>query len=156
MGNNSELIAWSNKLACGVKIIDDQHKGLVDLINEMYNHASGNGLQEHDYFNRVIKEVVNYVKVHFSTEEKIMSATKFPGFADHKKEHETFIRTVVDNIHDYEAGKRHTLSTFARFLRDWVLSHIAMIDKQYFEYFTKIATRNTSGKLSIGVDNVQK
>jgi len=155
MQNTTEFIAWTNKLACGVKIIDDQHKGLVDLINDMYNHVTGNGLQEHDYFNRVIQELVNYVKVHFSTEEKIMTATKFPGLTDHKKEHEAFIRTVVENIRDYEAGKRYTLSTFSRFLKDWVLSHIAMIDKQYFEYFAKIATRKADGKLSIGAEDLK-
>jgi len=28
---NNELIAWSDKLACGIKVIDAQHKELVGL-----------------------------------------------------------------------------------------------------------------------------
>jgi len=155
MGGKGELIAWTNKFACGVKIIDDQHKGLVDLINDMYNHATGNNKQEHDYFNKVIQELVNYVKTHFAAEERIMIATKFSGYIEHKKEHEKFIHTVVESIHDYESGKRYTLSTFSRFLKDWVLSHIAMVDKQYFEYFTKIATRKADGRMSISLDDIK-
>jgi len=146
---NVELITWTDRLACGVKIIDDQHKGLVNLLNEMFNHVTGNYEQEHDYFNRVIQEVVNYVKTHFANEEKIMLATKFAGYAEHKKQHEAFVLAVVENIKDYNAGKRLTLSTFTRFLKEWILSHIAMVDKQYFEYFKKIATRKADGTLSI-------
>ena len=144
-----ELVTWSDRLSCGIKLIDDQHKGLVDLVNDMFKHATGNEKQEHDYFNRVIQEAVNYVKVHFATEEKIMLATKFAGYAEHKREHEKFVLAVVGNIRDYEAGKRLTLSTFTKFLKDWILSHIAMMDKQYFAYFKTIASRKADGKLSI-------
>jgi len=146
---NIELVTWSDRLSCGITLIDDQHKALVDLVNDMFKHATGNETQEHDYFNRVIQEAVKYVKVHFATEEKIMLATKFSGYAEHKKEHEKFILAVVSNIKDYEAGKRLTLSTFTKFLKDWILSHIAMMDKQYFEYFKTIASRKADGKLSI-------
>ncbi|MCL2230732.1 MAG: bacteriohemerythrin [Treponema sp.] len=150
-----ELVTWNNKFASGIKLIDEQHKGLVDLVNEMFNHATGNDLQEHNYFNRVIQEAVNYVKVHFATEEKLMLATKFEGYAEHKKEHDSFIMKVVENIKDYEAGKRLTLSSFTRFLKDWVLSHIAMMDKKYFDYFRKIATRKEDGKLSITSEDIK-
>jgi len=146
---SNELVAWSHKLSCGIQLIDDQHKELVALVNDMFKHATGNQTQEHDYFNRVIKEVVNYVKVHFATEEKIMLATKFSGYAEHKKAHESFILAVVANIKDFESKKRLTLSSFTRFLKEWILSHIAVMDKQYFEYFKKIASRKADGKLSI-------
>jgi len=156
MANKSvEIVTWSDRLSCGIKLIDDQHKGLVDLVNDMFNHATGNSIKEHDYFNIVIQEVVKYVKVHFATEEKIMIATKFSGYAEHKKAHDSFVIAVVENINDYKAGKRLTLSAFTKFLKDWVLSHIAMMDKQYFEYFKKIATRKADGKLSITSADIQ-
>jgi hemerythrin len=85
-----------------------------------------------------------------------MLATKFSGYAEHKKEHDGFILAVVENIRDYEAGKRITFSIFTRFLRDWVLSHIALMDKQYFEYFQKIASRKEDGRLSIGLKDINK
>jgi len=146
-----EFVKWTDKLACGVKLIDDQHKGLVNLINEMFDHVSGNFTQEKDYFNRVIQEAVKYIKVHFADEERIMIATKFAGYPEHKKEHELFIKTTLENIKDYEAGKRFTLSSFTRFLKDWVLSHVALVDKKYFDYFKSIATRKDDGKLTINL-----
>ena len=140
--DTNELIAWSDKLSCGVKIIDEQHKVLVALVNEMFNHVTGHTVQEREYFNKVIHEIVSYIKTHFATEERILRATKFSGYADHKKEHETFVHDIIKNVRDYEDGKRFTLSVFTRFLRDWILSHIALIDKQYFEYFKRKAISN--------------
>jgi len=133
----SELISWSPTFACGVKAIDDQHKGLIDLVNDMFNHVTGNDKEEHEYFNRVIKEAVNYIKVHFATEENIMKATKYGGFFEHKRAHEHFILTVVESIQDYNDGKKYTLVSFTKFLKEWILSHVAVMDKQYFEHFKK-------------------
>ena len=146
---NDELVKWAPAFSCGLKLIDDQHKELVKLVNDMFSHVSGNEAEEHTYFNKVIQEAVKYVKIHFATEEKIMIATKFEGYIDHKRAHDKFVITVAENIKDYQAGKRLTLSSFTRYLKDWVLSHIAVMDKQYFEYFKKIATRKEDGSLSI-------
>jgi len=151
-----EYIAWSDKFSCGIKLIDDQHKQLVELVNEMFNHATGNAVQERDYFDRVINEAVEYIKTHFITEEKIMIAAKFKGYEEHKKEHLNFIVTVIEKAKDFQAGKRLTLSSFARYLKDWVLSHIAVMDKQYFEYFKNIATRKDDGRLSINSADVRR
>jgi hemerythrin len=120
----------------------------------MFHHVTGNVVQERDYFNRVIQEVVRYVKVHFATEEKIMTATRYSGYDAHKKAHESFVVTVAQNIKDYQDGKRLTLSTFTRYLKDWVLTHIAVMDKQYFEYFKKLASRKADGTLSINSNDV--
>ncbi|MCL2382021.1 MAG: bacteriohemerythrin [Treponema sp.] len=137
MKSDNELIHWTDRLSIGIKVIDDQHRGLVDLVNEMFNHATGNYAQERDYFSRIIHETVKYVKDHFSAEEKMLLAMKYPGYGEHKKAHETFVHAILENAQAYEAGKRFTLSTFTRFLKDWILSHIALMDKQYAEYLKK-------------------
>jgi len=126
----AELITWSDRLSCGIKLIDDQHKCLVALVNDMFNHVTGNEIQEYEYFNKIIREAIKYVKVHFATEEKLMLLAKIPGYAEHKKAHGRFILTVVDNINDFKAGKKFNLYAFTKFLKDWILSHVALMDKQ--------------------------
>ena len=153
MKKSEDLISWSNTLACGIKLIDDQHKNLVELVNEMHQFASGNASKENFHFKRGLQEAVKYARIHFSTEEKIMIAAKFSGYTEHKKAHEKFILSIIEFIKDYEAGKRLTLSTFTRFLKDWIFSHIACMDKVYFEHLKKMATRKEDGRLSIKLDN---
>jgi len=150
----SELVQWSPTFSVGVKIIDDQHKGLLNLVNDMFNHVTGDVASERAYFSKVIQEAVQYVKVHFSTEEKIMIHTNFPGYLEHKKAHDAFVLAVVENIKNYESSKRLALSDFTRFLKEWILTHIAIMDKQYFSYFKEIATRKSDGRLSINQADV--
>ena len=152
---NSELITWSDTFSCGVKLIDDQHKELVRLVNEMFRHVSGNEKQEYNYFTNVIEKAADYIKVHFSTEEKIMLTTKFLGYSAHKRVHDSFIVTVNEHIMGLSSGKRLSLFSFTKFLKEWVLSHIAVMDKQYFEYLRKTATRKANGKLTINSEDVQ-
>jgi hemerythrin len=155
MRYGSDLITWNTTFMCGVKLIDDQHKTLVRLVNDMFNHVSGNDEEEDVYFNKIIKEAVTYIKVHFATEEKIMIFTKFDGYAEHKKEHDNFVLTVVKNIQSYKAKERFTLLSFTKFLKDWILSHIAVMDKQYFTHLKKIATRKNDGKMSITLEDIR-
>jgi hemerythrin len=120
----------------------------------MFNHATGNIEQERDYFGKVIQKAVNYIKTHFATEEKIMKTFKFAGYTEHKREHEKFIFEVLDKISEYKSGNRLTLSSFTRFLRDWALTHIAHMDKLYFDYLRKVATRKADGTLSVTLNDV--
>jgi len=136
MGNN-EAVKWSEAFACGIKIIDDQHKGLLDLINDLFSHASGNDEEEQEYFKKMVEKAVEYVRVHFATEEKIMKQTQFVGFEEHKKAHETFILEVLDNARAFQKEKRINLEEFTSFLKEWVLTHVAVMDKQYFSHFRK-------------------
>ena len=133
---NIELIHWSDRLSCGIRLIDDQHKELVALVNDMFNHVAGNEIEEYEYYNKVIQGAIRCIKIHFVTEEKLMLAAKIPGYAIHKKAHARFILTVIDNINKYNAGKKINLFLFTKFLKDWILSHVALMDKQYFKGVT--------------------
>jgi hemerythrin len=133
----------------GVKIIDDQHKELLALTNDLFNHCIGDESSERAYFKKVIDKTVDYVKVHFATEEKIMIATEFKGYRNHKMEHDAFVLHVIEQIKTFESGKHFTLLAFTRYLKEWVLTHIAVSDKQYFEHFKQIAARKADGRLSI-------
>ncbi|MDR2702387.1 MAG: bacteriohemerythrin [Spirochaetaceae bacterium] len=152
----NEYVTWSDSYSMGVKIIDDQHKGLLDFVNDLFNHSTGNERDEAAYFKDVIHQAVQYVKDHFQTEEKLMIATKFAGYPAHKKAHDEFTLKVVQSVKDFESGKRLVLEKFAYFLKDWVLTHIAVMDRQYAEYFRKIATRKADGKLTITKDDLGK
>jgi hemerythrin len=149
-----EYVTWSASYSMGIKLVDDQHKGLLDFVNDLFNHATGDEWEEKAYFKEVIDKAVQYIKMHFQTEEKLMISTKFPGYAEHKKAHDDFTLMVVKSVKDFESGKRLVLDKFARFLKDWILAHVAVVDRQYADYFKKIATRKADGKLSITKEDI--
>jgi hemerythrin len=150
MKPNPNLVTWSTTYSVGIKLIDDQHKELLNLVNDMYNHVNDDDEEaERAYFLSVIRHIVDYIKIHFATEEKIMKGTNFQGYAGHKRVHDSFILNVVDIIKKYDEGRRVPLIFFTNFIKDWILSHIAIMDKQYFEYLTRIVSRRSNKKLSV-------
>ncbi|MDR0302825.1 MAG: bacteriohemerythrin [Treponema sp.] len=155
MNPQVEQVEWSESYSMRIKKIDDQHKGLLKIVNDLYSHSTGDERAERMYFMEVIGQAVQYIKEHFATEERIMIATKFPGYQEHKKAHDEFTMTVVQSLNDFKAGKQLVLVKFAHFLKDWVLTHIAVMDVQYAAYFRQIATRKANGKLSITKEDIE-
>jgi len=137
MNIRSKLITWSPSYSVGIKIIDDQHKELFKLVNEMYNHIAGNVESERIYFKNIIQRTIEHIRVNFATEEKILLVTKFPNFLEHKSAHESFILTLIGNMKDVENGKKINITAFTHFLRDWILTHIAIMDRQDFDLLRK-------------------
>jgi hemerythrin len=151
--SKKDYISWSSRYSVGIKEIDDQHKALLDLINNLYHSTTGNEEKHRAHFREVIAQSVSYIKNHFSFEEKYMLATNFPEYQAHNQMHKEFILKVVAADKDFEAGKRLVLVNFLKFLRDWVLSHIAVEDMKYSEYFKRIATKTADGSLSLGAED---
>ena len=141
-------VAWSDTYSVGVKFLDDQHKGLLDFVNDLFNHATGNTDEEHAYFREVIQQANHYISEHFTTEEECMLGTNFPGYAEHKRAHDQFKFAVVKSVNEFNAGKTLSLRNFADFLLDWISSHVNMMDKNYGLYFKKIAAVKKDGKLN--------
>ena len=142
-------VNWNSTYSLGIKIIDDQHIKIMDFASNLLNETPKNEEEECEYFKGVIGQVVDYIKIHFATEEGVMLATRFPGYEEHKKAHEEFILTVVKSIKDYEAGNRQVLVNFSNYTKKWVLTHITLLDVKYIEYFKRITIRKKDVKMYI-------
>lgn len=88
------FMEWSDKLLTGVREVDEQHKKLVALINELYDAMKqGKGKEVID---KALDELVKYAGYHFSTEETLMTKYGYPELASHKREHENFKAKIKD------------------------------------------------------------
>ena len=62
-----EYIEWSKDYSVNVKLIDDQHKHFVGIMNLLYKEIQSN---KTDRIPEIIDELVSYAETHFDTEEK--------------------------------------------------------------------------------------
>ena len=133
--DNAPLITWSDSLSTGIGLIDDQHKHLVDLTNELYRACRHGGDELDAVFKETMSRVVDYVRFHFSTEQQMLQRIKYPKYIEHKGEHDKLIKTVLETTKDYGDKKsRFVPNNFVRFLRDWIVGHIGHEDKIYAAY----------------------
>ncbi|MCP4154520.1 MAG: hemerythrin family protein [bacterium] len=129
------LIQWKEKYSVGVKEVDKQHKVLMDTLNEL--HEAMLAHKGREVLAGIIKRMVGYAADHFSYEEKNMQKFNFSGYTNHKKEHDAFVKKVVDFQEKHTAGKLTLQIDILRFLKEWLDKHIVGTDKGYTACFNK-------------------
>ncbi len=129
------FVTWDESYAVGIELVDKQHKHLINLTNQLYNACLGDKAELEDTFKDVMKELVDYVMVHFKDEEKIMDQINYPDIKEHKQKHELFIKEILSSVSAYSSGKQFVPNAFVRFLRDWLFNHILLTDKEMARYY---------------------
>lgn len=127
-------IKWDNKYQTGYKRIDDQHRELVNIINDLYETGVVGDLSN-EYvrrsFNAIIKRTIDYATYHFSYEEKIMKAINYSIAKEHISKHRSFSIKVVEEVNKYDNGDNLVIEDFIEFLKNWLINHIIVEDKKF-------------------------
>lgn len=135
----SHRIEWSSEFNTGVKIIDEQHHKLIEMINDYgQDLVAGLGFKKIEI---ILGEMAAYAKVHFKTEEGLMIKHEFPGYQQHKIVHDSFKRQLVEYIMRYQQGDVFLGREVHRYLREWFVEHIMnqtkYADKNLGEYLNR-------------------
>ena len=139
--DNAVFIPWEDRFAVGIPLIDEQHKKLLSLANKLHDNCRQGKEFVPEGFRAAAAAAVAYVSEHFSTEEKIMERVNYPGMAEHKREHQEFVKKVLTEVKNFEDGKAFVPNRFVMFLKDWTLSHIALMDKKLAIYVLGLAKK---------------
>lgn len=129
----NEFIIWSDELSVGVKQIDEQHKVLVNIINQMHiaiEHHHGS-----DVVIEILAELTEYTKMHFIVEESLMSILGYPGYEDHKEIHDELLEHVAGLQKKVASGRMAISFELMHFLKSWLSKHIMEEDMQYSGFF---------------------
>lgn len=121
---------WTDDLSVGVELIDSEHKSLINAINDLFDAcAKGMGRKK---ISETLVFMQNYVKTHFSDEEKLQRESGYPDYENHHKLHETFIKRV-DEYSDRlekEGASIALVADFNSFVTEWLINHISREDKK--------------------------
>lgn len=135
----SLLFEWSDDYNIGIQEIDEQHKVLVAMLNELHR-----AIVEHhgkDTSRQILDQLADYTRTHFLLEESLMRLINYPGFEIHKQQHEDLISQVKDlqNKLDHE-GAAITFELL-HFLKVWLSQHINESDKRFGTFFQAAGLR---------------
>ncbi len=132
------IISWSDKFSIGVEKIDEQHKALFSLINNL--HSVITGVHPKQSISSSINDLISYTEYHFKEEEDYMFNTDYPKFEQHKKVHDELREQVVNFKLEFDEG-RGDAGKFVEFLYDWLTRHIMDQDKKIGKYMDMIILR---------------
>ena len=133
------LMTWNDSYSVGVNTLDKQHLVLVDTLNEL--HGAMMKGQGKTVVADELRKLVEYTRDHFSTEERMMTATGFPGLAEHRARHQELTKQVAEFVGRYERGEVTMNVQLLNFLRDWLMTHILKEDHQYGPWLTQHGVR---------------
>jgi len=123
------IIEWSPVYSVKVEKFDDQHKKLVDLINQLHDAMkSGQG---NSAIGTVLQSLVAYTVTHFADEAKLLQANGYPDLVKHLGEHDKFVKQVVEFQKKFQDGTAMLTMTVLSFLKEWLVTHIQVEDKKY-------------------------
>jgi hemerythrin-like metal-binding protein len=135
------IVAWRNDYSLGMPEIDEQHKALFELINELWEAIVKRVAVENQML--VIEGLERYALAHFAAEETFMRAIKYSKFDDHKKLHDQFVQRVAEEKIRLLAGHGFSLDVIY-FLKDWLVDHILVADQDYANFSHKMLRSSTS------------
>lgn len=132
---SSSLMEWGPDFVLGIREIDDQHKKLVSMVNQLNDAMkSGRGT---DKLGEIFEALKEYTVHHFSTEEAYFEEFNYPGTINHVAAHKKLVNQVLDLEAKFKAGKAALSNDVMVFLKDWLTNHIKGTDKKYVPHLQK-------------------
>lgn len=126
---------WNENLETGVKLIDDQHKSIIDKMNRIF--LAGQQGQAKGEIIPTLTFLKNYVIEHFNDEEKLQIESKYPMFQQHKLSHIKFISDVDKLLSEFQ-NEGITLNIIMKTnqtISDLFVNHISSEDKQFAAFY---------------------
>ena len=122
-------IPWKEQFSVGVKEIDLQHRGLLDIINRVV--ASSEKKDDWQSTSAIIDSLITYAYNHFATEERLMSAAGYPELSWHTGLHLEFIRKIFSMSQEVQQKGPAIQKEILSFLVNWYTHHVLEVDRKY-------------------------
>jgi hemerythrin len=135
-------VEWTQDLAVGVKIIDEQHKEIfrrVDALLEACKAGKGK-----EAVGGMLTFLEEYIMEHFTAEEAIQKQYAYPSYKTHKQEHERFIKSVeaLKKKFEKEGPSLMTVLETNTTVVDWLVKHIKKVDMELGAYLKLSKMKN--------------
>jgi hemerythrin len=131
------MFEWQPKYSVNISSIDGQHQNLFRLAGELHTAmCAGKGKAA---LSQILDRLVQYTKVHFAHEERLMSSHRYPESAEHMAQHRALTQKVMEFQTDFENGKVLMTVQLLQFLKDWLQHHIAESDQKYAPFLKERA-----------------
>ena len=129
------IIEWGPEFELGIEIIDNDHRVIVKHLNELQLAMMfGKGK---DIIGEILNGITAYAMHHFKTEERYMLEFCYPGYSEHKAQHEFFLKKVREFYDKLRAGNAGLTLEVFNFLRDWLEAHVQNMDRKYVACFNE-------------------
>ncbi|HLP98096.1 MAG TPA: bacteriohemerythrin [Sideroxyarcus sp.] len=127
-GKSMAKFIWTDQLNVGIEVIDQQHRRIVEYINQL-DDARSNGYTKEE-IGYLLNDLVDYTISHFGFEESMQEEANYPFAKSHKKVHELFTLRIAEYQAKFENGE-DVSKALNSLLVTWLFNHIKRDDADY-------------------------
>jgi hemerythrin len=131
----SSHFTWLDEYKIGDEAIDNQHRYLFDLANQIVDP-----LNDAQKTHMNVLALYHYVREHFKDEESLMKLSHYPDYKAHVKEHEMLTQRLTEistGIITGEISPDYIMS----FMSTWLLDHILGKDMLIGEFLHRLKNK---------------
>ena len=139
-------IEWTKDLNTGLDVIDEQHRRIVDYINQLNEAVTW---QNDRLVGIVLTELAEYCVSHFGFEERLLMRVGYPYLKPHKATHDLFVKRLKKFQDKYDQGE-DVAAKLHGMLSTWLIHHIKQTDMAYATEAKESLLRVTQSKQNVG------
>lgn len=118
---------WVPEYNTGIDVIDDQHRRILDYINEI-DEMSQN--MDRARTRQILDNIIDYTQSHFTFEESLQEEAGYKYRIPHKRVHDLFIKKIELYREQFEQGQAIE-AELHEVLAKWLINHIQHDDADY-------------------------
>jgi len=134
-----QIFEWDPALETGNQTIDDQHRTLFGLANELARAIQSCDLEaegplcdeDENTLANAIYGLTDYCVEHFEDEEALMAQWSYPGLSAHRGLHEQLSGETLKRAAQYFNDDGIVPESLAPFFTEWLTNHIRREDTQF-------------------------
>ncbi|MEO5336986.1 MAG: bacteriohemerythrin [Magnetospirillum sp. WYHS-4] len=124
---------WSEAFSLGIRVLDNDHRQLFDIINSLHDAVHRQADQK--MVGAILDALVSYAESHFEREEGYQERCGYPRRIEHGIEHKRFTGVVYGLKRQYERTPETVVGRdVLAFLKAWLEKHILVEDMAFVPY----------------------
>jgi hemerythrin len=135
-------LPWTENLALAATDLDDDHRGLLDKLNQLLTAISS---RDDTRLLMAASTLRVAAEEHFATEEAEMRELQYPDMDQHCESHRRLLEGLSGLQVTLHAAEKFgsTMGPFA-FLERWFVAHLTNDDKKFADFLAQRASKTTT------------
>lgn len=130
-------LEWSDDYIINIPAIDNEHKLLVSIINDISRSMLCHGAVQTKIVAESMQLLSKCIRSHFESEERFLLLNGYPELESHMKEHSGLLAILDSFERDFKAMKTALNDEALLFLKDWLVRHIILHDSKIGHYYSE-------------------
>lgn len=124
------------EMGIGVPVIDNQHRVLVGMINNLFEHLNRGYFIEKTTLAKMLATLVDYLQQHIRFEEEWMEKSNYPRMTEHAHNHKYITDQTNMLMKNFEVGNNSIVLKIIGMIRKWFVKHSENDDKAFVVYLS--------------------